>query len=448
MTAVLDNVERIPAPAPDVLLHDYVLRGRPVILTDLFADQPIRALDSAAAMRAALPDLPVAVQPNYMNALLALGRTATPERTTLARFLDELEADPETDRYCVEYETPPALRALIEPTAHCRLIDAGDLRSLMFVAAPGNFAHLHYDDDERHTLMYQAFGRKRYCIIDPRETGKLAPLAEPGFQRTSSVFLQHFSDADKLAFLRYTNAWDCILEPGETLLMPMMAWHYIEYLDASLSVSYRLGRNRYNRFLAENVPIPSVYLQRVAVAFADEAAVDEGRRAAFDRLVAASARTYPSAAARARALDRCCMEFCDELDPGAAERFYTILDRRRREQILQEPARAAPPASNGAAPDWRDGDGVALADGVLLAAPLDDARSVLLARDGRMELKLSVAGKPWLLALLRALQAQRAPATVAELAARCDVDPALLRGALTQLYERGWVRALSAASRP
>jgi hypothetical protein len=455
MVAVLDNVERIPAPAPGVLLRDYILASRPVILTDLFDDQPIRALDTAAKLRARLPDLPVAVQPNYMTALLADGRTADPEGMTLARFMDRLAADPTTDDYCVEYPTPPAMTELIEPTEHCRLIDAADLRSLMFVAAPGNFAHLHYDDDQRHTLMYQAFGRKRYSIIDTRETGKLAPLAEPGFQRTSSVFLQHFSDADKLAFLRYANAWDCVLHPGETLLMPMMAWHYVEYLDMSLSVSYRLGRNRYNRFLAESVPIPSPFLQRVAVELLDEERVDAPRRAAFERLREAVGAAYRSPSARALALDRCCMEFVDALDPLAAQRFYTIHERHRREQLEERhelaacPAVAAPPPAGAAAttngkgngtPAWDDGDGVALAPGVLVAQPLGDGADVLLARDGRLELRLTIdARRPWLLQLLRLLSKHAEPATVAALTSHCDAPPAHLRAALAQLHERGWV---------
>jgi hypothetical protein len=89
-----------------------------------------------------------------------------------------------------------AVRDLIPPTEHCLLGNESDLLSLIFVG-PGNFAQLHYDADQRHALMYQAFGRKRYVVIDPANGGKVAPLAEHNIQRTSAYLLQNFSEDDK-----------------------------------------------------------------------------------------------------------------------------------------------------------------------------------------------------------------------------------------------------------
>ena len=440
---VIDNVERIPAPPADVFHRKYVLERRPVILTDLFDDQPIRAIDTATKARERLADLPVAVQPNYMTALLAQGRTDEPEQTSLGAFLDHLQRDPSSDDYCVEYPTPPAMQELIAPTGHCRLVDESDLLSLMFVAAPGNFAQLHYDRDQRHVLMYQAFGRKRYVIIDPREGRKVAPLAERGIQRTSAILVQNFTEDDKRAFLEYTNAWNCVLEPGETLFMPIMAWHYIEYQDTSMSVSYRLGRNRYNRFLAESVPIPSVFLQRLSLEFANAAAVDTARRDVFDLIQEAAAARHPSEEARARALDRLCMEACDRLDPEGS-RIYTTMDRRRREQLAAEPAATTNGA--GPAPTWRDEDPVALAPDVMVVEPLSDegaaARSVLLLRRGRLDMGLTIdEPMQWLFDALKILSSSGAPLTISALCERCGVEPATVRHVFNQLHERGWVTA-------
>ncbi len=444
---VLDNVERIAAPPAEIFHHDYVLKRRPVILTNLFDAHPIRALDTAAKFRERLPDLPVAVQPNYMTALLTQGRIGELQQTTLGEFLDRLERDPETQDYCVEYPTPPAMGELIAPTEHCRRGDESDLLSLMFVAARGNFAQLHYDGDQRHVLMYQAFGRKRYVLIDAAEGGKVAPLAERNIQRTSAILLQNFSEADKRAFLEYTCAWDCVLQPGETLFMPMMIWHYIEYLDVSMSISYRLGRNAYNRSIADAVPIPSVFLQRLAIQFADETAVDAERREVFRRLQQASAVPYSSETARAQALDRFCMEACDRLDPAGSV-LYTTLDRERREQLVREtPTEPEPSRSvtrDRGPPAWLDGDSVTLAPDVMVVRPLSDegaaSQSVLLVRNGQLESKLTLDDETqWLLGALKLLSSELRTPSVSELSARCGADTVWMRQTLSQLYARGWV---------
>jgi hypothetical protein len=442
----LDNIERITAPPAKVLLNEYVLRSRPVILTELFDDQPIRRIDTAAKAREQFPALPVVIQQNYMTALLEHGATGQTRRTTLARFLDQIESHPDTDDYCVEYDTPPEMQSFIQPTEHCAISDPSDVRNLMFVAAAGNFAHLHYDGDQRDVLMYQVFGRKRYTIIDVRQGGKVAPLADPAMQRTSSMFLQNFTEEDKLGFLEYANAWDCVLEPGETLLMPRMAWHYVEYLDASMSVSYRLGRNRYNRFLAESVPIPSVFLQRLAVEFLDEDALDDWHLAAFALLQDLSRRPYASGEERARALDACCMRLCEELDPSWS-REYSTYDRQRRE-LLTEPDLPAPAASIATepppeAPSWGNQDLVSLTPEVMVLMPLagngSTRSSVVLARHGRLEYRLTIdERRPWLLGMVRAL-ADGSVHTVEGLAEASGAEVTELRRALAQLYERGWV---------
>jgi hypothetical protein len=442
----LDNIERITTPSAEVLLNEYMLRNRPVIVTDLFDGQAIRRIDTIAKAREHIPDLPVVIQPNYMTALLENGTTGQPRRTTLARFLDQIEAHPETDDYCIEYETPPQLRAFIKPTEHCALVDPDDVRSLMFVAAPGNFAHLHYDGDQRHVLMYQMLGRKRYTIIDARHGGKVAPLADPTMRRTSSIFLQNFTEQDKLGFLEYANAWDCVLNPGETLLMPMMAWHYVEYLDASISISYRLGRNRFNRFLAESVPIPSVFLQRLAVEFIDAEALSDEHLAAFALLQDVSRRPYLSGEERAQALDACCMRLCDELDPEWS-REYTFYDRQRRGLFSEpHPSTSATPLATEprtGAERWGNADLISLTPEAMVLLPLardeSSRSSVVLARHARLELRLTLdEGRPWLLEMLRAL-ADGSVHTVAGLAQTCGAEVAELRPVLVQLHERGWV---------
>ena len=274
-------------------------------------------------------------------------------------------------------------------------------------------------------------------------------------QRTSSLFLQNFTAEDKLAFLRYADAWDCVLNPGETLLMPMMAWHFVEYLDASMSVSYRLGRNKYTRFLAEAVPVPSVFLQRLAVEFIDEESLSDQHLAAFELLQNVARQPYASAEERARALDATCMRLCEELDPEWS-REYTFYDRQRRELVRQpdeplsaESQRSGTDEPSVSTPTWGEHDLVSLTPEVMVLMPLADGgstrSSVVLARHGRLELRLTIdVRRPWLLDMLRAI-ADGSVFTVGGLAQSCGAAATELRTVLVQLYERGWITAPQAS---
>jgi len=257
---VLDNVERIEAPPRDVFYREYVLPRRPVILTNLFDDQPIRAIDTLAAARRELGQLDLEVQPNYVKALLGEPASFTKRHLPLADYLDLLDADPATPAVCTEYQTPAELLRLMGYPDYCKLLDEQDVLPTMFVAGAGNFAHMHYDGDQRNVLMYQVFGVKRYAIIDPREAWKLDQLVDPRIQRTSALFLQNLSEADRAQFFRYVNAHDCLLYPGETLFMPMMAWHYVLIRGRTREGCFRAFRHNNWVGLAVFAGIVAAYL--------------------------------------------------------------------------------------------------------------------------------------------------------------------------------------------
>jgi lysine-specific demethylase 8 len=307
----LDNIERIATPEPDDFFHRHVLPGRPVVLRDLAAGAAIAAIDSAAAARSQLGALELEVQPNYM-CFLRTGCRAAPRRTTLAAYLDAAARRPGSDDLCVEYPTPPRLLQRFSPRpALCLLRDPDDLVSHTFVANRGNYNHLHFDDDQRDVLLYQVFGRKRVVVLDPGR-GRLldafvlgdpaalgAVAGTPARDANGRVYLEQLDEADKRAFLAYAGALDTVLAPGETLYMPMLCWHYVEYLDTGMSVSFRLGRSRYHRLFASAVPRPDIVVQRVAHALRDTARAERECPDVLAALAATCAAGDEAAVARA-----------------------------------------------------------------------------------------------------------------------------------------------------
>ncbi|MDZ8082253.1 MAG: cupin-like domain-containing protein [Nostoc sp. DcaGUA01] len=267
---VLNNIDRIKAPPADVFYQEYILPQRPAIITNMFDNSSLRQMDTLEKVRTWLTDIPVQICPNYIANLLDSTSGDVPRMMNLGAYLDFLQAQPTTLDICVEYPTPQKLLELLPLNLYQNFNHESDLYSNMFVAASNNYAHLHYDADQRNVLLFQVFGAKRFVLIHPRETQKLDAIEQANLCRTSGIFLENMSEAEKTDFLQYTNAFDAVLYPGETIFMPMMIWHYIEYLEPAMSIAYRLGRNPYNRRLANLFPAPSVDVQCLSLLLQDE----------------------------------------------------------------------------------------------------------------------------------------------------------------------------------
>ena len=221
-----------------------------------------RTLEGASTV---VGDISIEIRNNYIAEYLGQVTPRGPRIMTLHDYLDVLHRNPGTFDLCVEYPTPQPLLAQLRLGAYRHVQSEDDLYSNMFVAGCGNYAHLHYDEDQRDVLMHQVFGEKWIVVIHPRETRKLDPLDSRHLRRTSAILLESSSGPEKAAFLDYASAWDAVIAPGETMFIPAMSWHYIEYMSPAMSVAYRLGRNQYNRRLAALFPDPSVDVQALAL---------------------------------------------------------------------------------------------------------------------------------------------------------------------------------------
>lgn len=339
----LNNVERVPELTPEALYHDYLCRGRPVIITGLWDGTPAGRLTSRSGALSALGHMPLPVGPNLLEEFLAGHERPQPRWLPLADFHDELVAGGR--QMVLEHDTPEEVVAQLPTLPYLGLGDHDDFWvSQMFMAGPGSFLHLHYDMDMRSVVMHHLFGRKRYVLVDAAQTRKLAAGAMPNVPYTSGMYLQNFSPEDLVDFLRYVDAWDCVLEPGETLVIPATTWHYVEYLDVALSLNFRLPRNHYMRWLAEAIPNTTVELQALAQRFRDEDAVDGPSREAFAALVAAATRRYPSDEAQAVALDRLVADLANRLRLPISAAPYQVADVARR-QYLEETGASTSPSS-------------------------------------------------------------------------------------------------------
>lgn len=319
-TTPFQNVDRIPAPSAEVFRREYVAKQRPVILQGLFAGQAIDAIrteEDAVRMFGSL-QLPIANE-----ALAALDEAAPgeslapPELMTLADYLEFSRLHPGTKKMCSEKPTPRELLGSFRLPDYDNYNDA---ISSFFVGNAGNYAHMHFDCDFRHVLFHQLFGVKRFILVPPRQGEKLAPIGNNAWWS-----IEKFSEEDKRRFVEFTGAYDCLLHPGETLLMPACIWHYVEYVTSCMSCNFRFGRNEYTRSMA-SVFHPSRYLQNIAWRMTDETAAKEKYSAAFEELMAAYREPAASGQEKYEAMERVFRKVCGEICPDYPVADYGIND--------------------------------------------------------------------------------------------------------------------------
>jgi lysine-specific demethylase 8 len=330
------------------LRDEYARPERPVIFTGLFDGQPIAEIGTEAEVRRRLGGMRLKTRPSYVAGLMG-GAPAEPGETreeSLDEYLDYVAEHPATRRCCVELTTPGELRSLFSVPAPCRELEAlpDDVLSLLFVANRGNSAHLHFDCDHRQVLLHQVMGVKRVILISPRAGRKVMP-----FGSLSALLLEEMPDEEKGRLAAYLGAYDTLLHPGETLFMPALAWHYVEYVDTGMSFSVRFGRGALDRLVAEGV-FHDMHVQNVGSALATGRAGGDVERGIREAL----AREYGSPAEQYLSLKRHFAGLCRELCPETFDARFSLAPLAPMEERLGVRFYASRThVEGGAADGWR-----------------------------------------------------------------------------------------------
>jgi hypothetical protein len=223
----------------DEFAEKYVRGCRPVVLTGHTRDWPAMRCWSAQDLKARFGHLEVDVQaernadPNYEENKLA--RT---KRVNLGAFVDQVVAGGATNDYYLTANNELLRRPEFSPL----LADVGSLppltdraqlaeRSSFWFGPAGTVTPLHHD-----TLMLfhtQVVGRKRWRFVSPLEWTRVYNhrhvFSEVDLERPDAGRWPRFEEASVL---------EVVVEPGETMFLPLGWWHQVASLDMSLSFSY------------------------------------------------------------------------------------------------------------------------------------------------------------------------------------------------------------------
>jgi cupin-like protein len=264
-------------PSREDFLRDYVYEREPVVITDLFAGQEVSEITTVEDALRAWGDVNLVVQEEYTSAE-SHAAPAEPSVMTLREYVEFARTNPDTRLCCTEYDTPARVLASFELPEICRVTHPGeeilglpkkygdfDLVTAIFLANAGNVGHLHFDGDQRDVILHQVYGRKRVVLFPPAAAKDLRTLDGP-YSRPSlaGVYLEDMGLEEKLDWVGRAGGYHTVLEPGETIYIPMLMWHHLEYMDDAMSFNYRFGRSRYGRFLSVDNFHRDPYIQNVA----------------------------------------------------------------------------------------------------------------------------------------------------------------------------------------
>ena len=319
-------------PSQEDFLRQYAFKREPVVITDLFEGQEISRIGTVEDALREWGDVKLVVQQEYTS---AEGNATAPEPTvmSLSEYIEHSRSNPETRLCCTEYDTPAQVLASFELPEICRVTHDGeeilglpkkygdhDLVTAIFLANAGNVGHLHFDGDQRDVLLHQVYGRKRVVLFPPAAAKDLRTLDGP-YSRPSlaGLYLEDMSLEEKLEWVERAGGYHTVLEPGETVYIPMLMWHHLEYVDDAMSFNYRFGRTRFGRFLSVDNFHRDPYIQNVSAKMVGPDDVLRGFEPVVDEI--ADAYVQPVTDVRHKVRDmralfrRLCAEISPEADP-------------------------------------------------------------------------------------------------------------------------------------
>jgi hypothetical protein len=327
------DIPRTAMPREAEFLEQYAYAREPVVITDLFEGQEISRIETVEDALGAWGGMKLVVQEEYTS---AEGNAAAPDPTvmSLREYVDFSRSNPSTRLCCTEYDTPARVLASYELPEICRVTHPGeeilglprkygdyDLVTAIFLANAGNVGHLHFDGDQRDVLLHQIYGRKRVVLFPPAAAKHLRTLDGP-YSRPSlaGLYLEDMSLEEKLDWVKRAGGYHTVIEPGETIYIPMLMWHHLEYMDDAMSFNYRFRRTPYGRFLSVDNFHRDPYIQNVAAKMVGPDEVLRAFEPAVDQITAEYLR--PATDIRHKVRDmrtlfkRLCTDISPEADPG------------------------------------------------------------------------------------------------------------------------------------
>ena len=247
----MQNIERRTKLAPEVLLNEFVLPERPVILTE-----------AAKEWRAVGKWTPEFFKQNYGSITHEIsGRTYTlADQADRMRTSSALAPAPYPFNLEVEDHFPELMADLAPPLVFGKidramhplmpraLIHGTPVHEVFFGGCGSSFPFVHYDALELHTQITQIYGEKEFVFFQPSDGQYLYPRADnPKFSQVTDVYAP---DLERFPLFKQAKPIHCTLSAGETIFFPRGWWHTARMTGPSITYGrIVLNSTNYNAYL-------------------------------------------------------------------------------------------------------------------------------------------------------------------------------------------------------
>ena len=238
MRAGAHSIERCARLSRDAFYQQYYFQNRPVIVTGMFDAWPARRRWNFDYFRARCGEAEVEVQVGReADANYEINQPAL-KRTMLFRdYVDLVEQSGATNDFYMTANNASrnraALAALWADTPPIgEYLDAASADAGFFWFGPaGTKTPFHHD--LTNNFMAQVIGRKRILLVPPTDTVHMYNHLHCYSQIDGNAI-----DVERFPSVEHARVIECTLEPGELLFLPIGWWHYVEALDASVTMTY------------------------------------------------------------------------------------------------------------------------------------------------------------------------------------------------------------------
>ncbi|XP_033120525.1 bifunctional peptidase and arginyl-hydroxylase JMJD5-like [Anneissia japonica] len=249
------EIEHISAPSVDVFKENFLLKGIPVVITDV-ADKWPAANWTLDLLCERAGDNVTFVRQNTNSTDYRAGKVYKIRESTLREYINDIKA--KNNRSINSYlavqnikKAFPQIQKDVPIPGYVGKVHGGPF---MWIARKGHYEYCHFDPDDGLLVMLK--GRKRVKLFGCDLTTMYPnPLGSKGKTVQAEV---NCDDPDLKHHPNFCNAvcYECVLHPGQMLFIPAFWWHQVTSIDVCISVNYFFGDSGENIYLSKIMKPP------------------------------------------------------------------------------------------------------------------------------------------------------------------------------------------------
>jgi [protein]-arginine 3-hydroxylase / protease len=234
------EIERVPAPPPDVFVREYLRPRRPVVLTGLTDGWLPAAAWTFARMAERFGDAAVTAARLENRTLFDDPHEGVVFRKVVLRdFVAAQQGGAPASDYVMAPlgNFPPALQQDFRLPDYCA--GAASLQVKVWLGQAGTVTPLHRDVP--HNLNVHLTGRKRWLLFAPAESRRLYPRGLFSGMPNFAAVDPEEPDLERHPRFAGAHATCATVAGGETLFIPHGWWHHTRSLDDAVAMNFWWG---------------------------------------------------------------------------------------------------------------------------------------------------------------------------------------------------------------